>query len=116
MLQLCDDDDCVLHWLSDDDRNVSMNKTQLINQRVADAIANGERTIKESDTYLQHLLREHPNVCRQTLRYTDTYVLHADPCGCEANDATVPMRVEEATCCYTTQPVGSECYLCGEEI
>lgn len=91
-----------------------MNKTLEMHERVMCAIANGERTIKESDTYLQHLLREHPNVCRQTLRYTDTYVIHAEPCGCEADKATAPVKVPEGVCCFMTQPIDSDCFMCGE--
>lgn len=93
-----------------------MNKTEAINLRVLEAIANGERTITEKDTYLQHLLREHPNVCRQTLRYTDTYVIHAEACGCPPEKAVEPVRVAEGTCCGIIQPAESECWMCGEAV
>lgn len=94
----------------------TINQTALINQRVLEAIANGERVIRERDTYRQHLLREHPNVCRQTERYTDQYVIHAEPCGCPPVDVAEKRRIEEVMCCFTIQPVGSECWDCGQEL
>lgn len=96
--------------------DTTINQTALINQRVLEAIANGERVIRERDTYLQHLLREHPNVCRQTERYTDRYVIHAEPCGCPPVEVTEKRRIEEVMCCFTIQPVGSECWDCGQEL
>jgi hypothetical protein len=92
------------------------NHTESINLRVCEAIANGERVIRERTQYLQHLLREHPNVCRQTLRNTDQYVVHAEPCGCPSEDAVTSSKVAEGMCCYIVQPASAECGMCGSEV
>ena len=102
---------CILYYMKE-----TMNQTKEINNRVLEAIANGERVIRERNTYRQHLLREHPNVCRQTERYTDQYVIHAEPCGCPPVEATKKSAVAEVMCCFTVQPVGSECWDCGQEL
>ncbi len=92
------------------------NQTTIIDQRVQEAIANGERVIRERDQYLQHLLREHPNVCRQSLRNTDRYAIHAEPCHCPPEEATAPSKVAEGVCCYIVQPAGAECFMCGSPV
>jgi hypothetical protein len=92
------------------------NHTEDIHFRVLTAIANGEGVIRERDQYLQHLLREHPNVCRQSLRNSDRYAVHAEPCGCPPEAVTVPSQVPEGTCCFIMQPVGAECFMCGREV
>jgi hypothetical protein len=95
---------------------INTNKTEAIHLRVMSAIAQGERTITEKDEYLQHLLREHPNVCRQVYRYTTTYLLHEEPCGCTATKREAPQDISEGSCCFITQPAGSDCFMCGSEV
>ena len=92
------------------------NHTESINLRVCEAIANGEGVIRERDQYLQHLLREHPNVCRQSLRNSDRYAVHAEPCGCPSEDVVTSSKVAEGMCCYIVQPAGAECGMCGSEV
>lgn len=91
-------------------------QTEYINRRVQEAIANGEGVIRERDQYLQHLLREHPNICRQSLRNSDRYAVHAEPCGCPPEEATAPSKASEGVCCYIVQPAGAECFMCGSEV
>lgn len=93
--------------------------TDEIDELIRDAINNGQTTITETDTYRQHLLREHPNVCRQALRYTDIYEIHEEPCECgpseHGGDAN-HRGVERGLCCWIEQPVGSHCMYCDETV
>jgi hypothetical protein len=89
-----------------------------VDHTVRTALAMGERFIIESDTYRQHCLREHPNVCRQAERGTDRYPIHTEPCGCPPlPQAPSAVRVvATGTCCWTAQPIHSECAYCGEPV
>lgn len=89
-----------------------------VDRMVRSALSRGDRFIIESDTYRQHCLREHPNVCRQAERGTDRYPIHAEPCGCPPIPASpkTTVIVATGTCCFTKQPVGSECGFCGEPV
>ena len=95
-----------------------ISEKEAIDKLVQEHLDIGQYVLFESDTYRQHLLREHPNVCRQTNRYSPQYKLHTEPCGCppsEVQPSTDPfLNVLKGKCCWTVQPVGSACYMCDE--
>jgi hypothetical protein len=94
-----------------------MSITEEVDKMVQHALQEGEKTLIETDTYRQHLLREHPNVCRQAFAHTDVYRLHEDPCNCPPSEqGEVKRKVLEVTCCWLVQPIGSPCVLCGDEV
>jgi hypothetical protein len=95
-----------------------MNVTEEVNRTVCDALDNGDTIIVEHDTYRQHILREHPNVCRQTFRYTTEYRIHHDPCDCPPlpNGQPEAHKTDEGICCWIIQPIDTACMYCGEGI
>lgn len=87
-----------------------------IDNLVADHLERGEYYLfMEDDTYRQHCLREHPNVCRQTERHTAHYRLHPTPCDCPPISHSKPQSaVKTVYCeeCFLTIPEGTSCPFC----
>jgi hypothetical protein len=93
---------------------------EVIDELVKDHLSQGKHVIQEADTYRQHLLREHPLVCRQTLKHSPEYIIHSEPCGCPATERGIiedfSSKIAKESCCWIVQPVGSSCVMCEEEI
>ena len=87
-----------------------------VDREVRQALAEGRYRLTERDTYRQHCLREHPNVCRQSERHTAVYVLHDEPCGCPPDHAPKPDQAPQGVCCYIRQAAEAECMMCGEVV
>ena len=90
-------------------------RTIEIDQLVADHIARGSSVIEvHFDTYAQHLLREHPNVCRQALAGQGRYAVHPVPCDCPPKPHTAPTVNRSTVCCGLAQR--GECFICGSTL